>query len=662
MRAALLPLAFAATSSTPAAGEAWAEQLAARALCPSPWLGAASTEAATERVLRGLGARGLPTTAQASVQRLLAGVAPSYTALFRQSMPSFVYNATQGAANVERWAGRAFASSGSSVPGLTHDEATAVACWSLECFIAVNVCLRAGFPFGMRSAAEGQDGHARPLREWAGPHCEDTTRLIGWLFGGLRKLGARGSPYALGNATALARCLQHHDPQPGQFLYADRGFLSTVLSTECDRTEHGPLEVAFRLRGGAADALLGAAQLGPFGASPSEVLLPPGQLYTVSEPSGSANYSVSGCGMLTNRSCAPRSASERDAALAQIGPVEPTDCTAFRWPARKSDDRGLPAAHQAADGADPALPSPSSALVPWAQPWGTVGPPPEPDRKLLMAAHRLSVLRRRLEQSLGAAGGAGGSAGSRHWWGQDEAVRETLRQLDHHGFVTIDSFQGQEEAAALRRQVQDAREAGALSAAGMLRGAANRSTKDSQRKTGGRGVKAGFIRGDEIGWFNIGQRAASEPLSRYVRLVDDFVTTLREADDGSGGLKGVRRRSDAMVTCYPEGAKYVRHTDNSCTHGAGARCNGRRLTAIGYLNPPADDDTAGALRIFHPGPLTSAARVDVQPLLDRLVLFYANERTPHAVLPAEKPRFAVTIWYYDELEAAELQTNLTMLP
>ena len=58
----------------------------------------------------------------------------------------------------------------------------------------------------------------------------------------------------------------------------------------------------------------------------------------------------------------------------------------------------------------------------------------------------------------------------------------------------------------------------------------------------------------------------------------------------------------------------------------------------------------------------SAARVDVQPLLDRLLLFWADERTPHAVLPAEKPRFAVTIWYYDELEAAELQTNLTMLP
>ena len=472
-----------------------------------------------------------------------------------------------------------------------------------------------------------------------------------------RKLGARGSPYALGNATALARCLQHHDPQPGQFLYADRGFLSTVLSTECDRTEYGPLEVAFRLRGGAADALLGAAQLGPFGASSNEVLLPPGQLYTVSEPGGSANYSVSGCGMLTNRSCAPRSASERDAALAQIGPAEPTDCTAFRWPARKSDDRGLPAAHLAADGADPALP-PASALVPWAQPWGTVGPPPEPDRKLLMAAHRLSVLRRRWEQSLGAAGGEeDGSAGSRHWWGQDEVVRETLRQLDRHGFVTIDGFQGQEAATALRRQVQDAREAGALSAAGMLRGTANRSTEG---KAGG--MTAGFIRGDEIGWFDIGQRAASEPLSRYVRLVDDFVATLREADDGSAGLKGVRKRSDAMVTCYPEGAKYVRHTDNSCDRGAGTRCNGRRLTAIGYLNPPSDDDTAGALRIFHAGPLTSAARFDVQPLLDRLLLFHSDERTPHAVLPAAEARFAVTTWYYDELEAAELQTNLTTLP
>ena len=55
-------------------------------------------------------------------------------------------------------------------------------------------------------------------------------------------------------------------------------------------------------------------------------------------------------------------------------------------------------------------------------------------------------------------------------------------------------------------------------------------------------------------------------------------------------------------------------------------------------------------------------REKYQPLLDRLLIFHSDERTPHAVLPAAEARFAVTTWYYDELEAAELQTNLTVLP
>ena len=90
--------------------------------------------------------------------------------------------------------------------------------------------------------------------------------------------------------------------------------------------------------------MLGAAQLGPFGASPNEVLLPPGQLYRllpsspVSEPGHEtdANYTatVAGCGALsaTAPECVPTDASEREAALAQIGPPELVNCSRFQWP------------------------------------------------------------------------------------------------------------------------------------------------------------------------------------------------------------------------------------------------------------------------------------------------------------------------------------------
>eukprot|EP01044_Picomonas_judraskeda_P013041 COSAG03_NODE_1930_length_3344_cov_1.757165_3_plen_240_part_00 len=183
------------------------------------------------------------------------------------------------------------------------------------------------------------------------------------------------------------------------------------------------------------------------------------------------------------------------------------------------------------------------------------------------------------------------------------------------------------------------------------------------------GVSAGFIRGDQIAWVNVPRRpqspaADADPLSRYTWLLDEFVTLLSAADDGSapGGLKGVRRRSEAMVTCYPHGARYMRHTDNSCKNGTGRRCNGRRLTAIGYFNPPRPEGN-GAVRLFASGDaLTSPPRIDVQPELDRVLLFYSDERTPHEVLPSTgSPRYAVTLWFYDEEEAPTLQNNLTLI-
>jgi hypoxia-inducible factor (prolyl hydroxylase) len=111
-----------------------------------------------------------------------------------------------------------------------------------------------------------------------------------------------------------------------------------------------------------------------------------------------------------------------------------------------------------------------------------------------------------------------------------------------------------------------------------------------------------------------------------------------------------------MVTCYPHEARYVRHTDNSCRRGHGSRC-------IGYLNPPRPDGD-GALRIYSSEGdlLTSPARLDIQPDLDRVLLFYSDDRVPHEVLPTDEPRFAVTVWYYDRIEAPNgLLANLTCL-
>ena len=44
------------------------------------------------------------------------------------------------------------------------------------------------------------------------------------------------------------------------------------------------------------------------------------------------------------------------------------------------------------------------------------------------------------------------------------------------------------------------------------------------------------------------------------------------------------------------------------------------------------------------------ALADVAPLLDRLLLFFSDFRSPHEVLPAHAPRCACTLWYVERDE------------
>ena len=49
----------------------------------------------------------------------------------------------------------------------------------------------------------------------------------------------------------------------------------------------------------------------------------------------------------------------------------------------------------------------------------------------------------------------------------------------------------------------------------------------------------------------------------------------------------------------------------------------------------------------------------VEPLTDRLVLFYADYRVPHEVLAAHSDRLAITLWYFDGAERERAQQRGT---
>ena len=148
------------------------------------------------------------------------------------------------------------------------------------------------------------------------------------------------------------------------------------------------------------------------------------------------------------------------------------------------------------------------------------------------------------------------------------------------------------------------------------------------------------------------------------RRVDALVRALRERKPTLLGAISARQRP--MVARYGYGDAFARHVDNNCCRGQGELCNGRVLTTVYYMQEPdwdAETD-GGCLRLFGSQqplgePMDTAAtpladdtpaRLDVAPLMDRLVLFLSDFRCPHEVLPVrrrEVNRFGATIWYWD---------------
>lgn len=213
---------------------------------------------------------------------------------------------------------------------------------------------------------------------------------------------------------------------------------------------------------------------------------------------------------------------------------------------------------------------------------------------------------------------------------------EVGRQLDEHSFAFIDGFLGHELALEVRSIVD-------------ARSLCNETDRGGQVKHG----RVSALRSDVSSWQQV-DASGSSALDRLVNQTDKLVSALRDTT-AAADLSAVRWRSaDAMLACYaPHGSRYVRHLDNVCSRGQGKRCNGRRLTMVYYLNDPAADAVHGALRLFRQGPPTSEPLVDVEPLLDRLVVFHSDERVPHAVLPTgPNERRAVTMWYFDAAELA----------
>uniref|UniRef100_A0A672HVB4 hypoxia-inducible factor-proline dioxygenase n=1 Tax=Salarias fasciatus TaxID=181472 RepID=A0A672HVB4_SALFA len=137
------------------------------------------------------------------------------------------------------------------------------------------------------------------------------------------------------------------------------------------------------------------------------------------------------------------------------------------------------------------------------------------------------------------------------------------------------------------------------------------------------------IRGDQIAWVE-GKEPGCESIGALMAHIDEAV--MHSAANGQLGNCVINGRTKVRGhgACYPgNGAGYVRHVDNP-------NGDGRCITCIYYLNKNWDvKEQGGLLQIYPEGKNVVA---NIEPLFDRLLVFWSDRRNPHEVKPAYATR------------------------
>ena len=198
---------------------------------------------------------------------------------------------------------------------------------------------------------------------------------------------------------------------------------------------------------------------------------------------------------------------------------------------------------------------------------------------------------------------------TQRWWQHEDALSRVARELSERNFVVLDSFLGEAALVApLRSRCLD--------------------LSTSAHNPSGFGA--------------------------LTSLVDVLILKLGQCVELSAELERVKGRMSFAVSKLGPGASQGRHVDNPSSSSALAS-----LTVVYYLQGHTwDSKHGGCLRVFRPeaghtsggggaaDSSAAAALADVEPLSDRLVVFFADGRCPHAVLPVcGTDRYSVVFFY-----------------
>lgn len=213
------------------------------------------------------------------------------------------------------------------------------------------------------------------------------------------------------------------------------------------------------------------------------------------------------------------------------------------------------------------------------------------------------------------------------WSAERIAKQYIIPCMKYYGICVKDSFLGMQLGDRVLKEVED------LNQSGKFRG----GQLVSQRS-----IPSRSIRGDQIAWVD-GQEPGCHNIGTLMAHIDEAV--MHSAANGQLGNCVINGRTKAMVACYPgNGAGYVRHVDNP-------NGDGRCITCIYYLNKNWDVKSHGGLLQIYPEGKNVVA--NIEPLFDRLLIFWSDRRNPHEVKPSYATRYAITVWYFDAKERSE---------
>eukprot|EP00929_Paragymnodinium_shiwhaense_P068009 TRINITY_DN34183_c0_g1_i4.p1 TRINITY_DN34183_c0_g1~~TRINITY_DN34183_c0_g1_i4.p1 ORF type:complete len:424 (-),score=42.86 TRINITY_DN34183_c0_g1_i4:52-1275(-) len=264
--------------------------------------------------------------------------------------------------------------------------------------------------------------------------------------------------------------------------------------------------------------------------------------------------------------------------------------------------------------------------------------PPSPSTTMRLERQTYTTLRQLRKQ------GADGQ-----WWQSCEALHLIAAGLRDDNFCIVDGFCTPVLVAQLSESIKRTCPGGTIGTEGLngwSRGGTARAAEAMEEvgqnaRERSRNVARTLLhssRGDVIR-FSQDDTGMAGTCKLYETL-DRLVRGLQSMPQVSARLRHTSFSNDAMFSVYPGGsARYVRHCDNSLM------TDGRRLTCILYLNEDWQPSHGGCLRIFEPTMQSMTYKIDVEPIWNRLVIFWSNEDAPHEVLASYKHRAAVSVWY-----------------